>query len=208
MWKSAVLFLLLCAVTNSYSQRVLHKSLVSNGARFFYLDAGQAYRIQLNTNKEDHIEVHAVVDGEYAQDMLIDIREEGANVFISPVFSPDFQPRNDKLGAHKVVSVSLQISLPEGISLSVKSSSSHISVEGKYRKLSVDLKEGLCDLNELQGIIGVTTASAGILVNAKEGVVRARSDHGLVEIEKLPLGEAEYNLRSNSGNIKVLRTPL
>ena len=205
MRKRAVFVLILCTLSCGYGQRILNKSLVSDGARFFYLDADQAYRIELETNKDDQIDVRAVVEGEYAEAMLIDLRKEGSNVFISPVFSPGFQTKNDKLSAHKVVSVSLWISLPEDISLSVVGSSSHISVRGRYQKLSVELEEGRCDLDDLQGIIGVLTASAEIRVSAKEGVVRAQSEHGSLTMEKLPLGEAEYNLRSDTGDIIVQR---
>ena len=205
MWKRAALLLFLCTVAGSYGQRVIHKSLVNEDARFFYLDAGQAYRIELETNNDDQIDVQAVVEGEYAESTLIDLRKEGSNVYISHTFSPEFQKLNDKLSAHKVVSVSLKISLPEEISLSVMGSSSHISVRGKYRNLSLELEEGRCDLEELEGIVSVTTASAEIIVMAKEGVVLAESDNGSLNIEKLPLGEAEYNLRSNSGNITVQR---
>ena len=205
MRRKAVLLLLICAVTHSYGQRVLNKSLVNKDARFFYLDAGPAYRIQLETNTDHQLDIRAVVEGEYAQEMLIDLREEGSNVYISPAFSPEFQPQNDKLSAHKVVSVSLHISLPEGVSLSIKGTESDISVRGKYQSLNVDLKNGLCDLHELQGIVSISTVSAGISVSAKNGVVHAQSDSGVVEIEQLPLGEAEYDLRSDSGNIKVTK---
>ena len=207
MRRKAVLLILICTVAYSYGQRVLNKSLVNKDARFFYLDAGPAYRIQLETNTDHKIDVRAVVEGEYSQEMLIDLREDGSNVYISPAFSPEFQPQNDKLSAHKVVSVSLNISLPEGMSLSVKGIQSDISVRGKFQSLSVYLKDGRCNLHELLGIVNISTVSAAISVSAKNGVVRAQSDSGVVEIEQLPLGDAEYNLRSDSGNIKVLKIP-
>ncbi len=202
--KLTVLFLLLCTVTTStFSQRILSKTLVNRHSQHFFIDTQHAFKVGLNTNSKHEISVKALVEGEYENDLVLDLREEGSHIHIGISFLPDHQIKNDKLSAHKVISVSLEISLPAEMSVYLNSVSSIMKIEGLYKLLQVVMQEGQCDLDQVNGVVKITTTSGGISLKTTGGVVSANTEFGQMEIQDLPLGEAEYSLRSISGDIHV-----
>ncbi len=202
--KITVLFLLLCAVTTStFSQRILSKTLVNRPTRHFYIDAQHAFQVGLNTNTNHEISVKALAEGEYEKDLILDLREEGSHIHIGISFHPDYHIKNDKLSAHKVISVSLEISIPAEMFVYLNGVSSRIEIEGLYKLLQVVMQDGHCDLDQVNGVVKVSTTSGGISLKSNGGVVSADTEFGQLEIQELPLGEAEYSLKSISGDIHV-----
>ena len=174
-------------------------------ARFFYIDAVLAYDVLLGTNNSKEIKIQATVEGEYQNEIVLDIQESGSELFIGTIFSPEFRARNDKLSAHKVVSIALEILLPEGHSANLKGVFTHLKASGKYKLLQVDLQDGPCHLDQLSGDIRVTSNSGSIILESKSGAVDAATEHGLLQADDLPLGNSVYYLRSKYGNIQITR---
>ena len=122
-------------------------------------------------------------------------------------FHPEYHFKNDKLSAHKVISVSMEISLPAEMSVFLKGESSRIEIEGLYKLLQVEMQDGQCNLEQVKGVVKVSTTSGGIWLKSDSGVVNANTDFGKMNIQELPLGEAEYLLQSVSGDISVQHVP-
>ncbi len=202
-----MLVLLLSTTSFSISaQRVLKKSLVNRHGRFFHIDVNDAYQLKLSTTKGQEISVEARVEGEYERDIVLNFWEEGSHVFIDTEFHPEFHLQTDKLSAHKVLSVSITVSLPEQMTVFVKGDSSRVLVEGYFQELQVELFRGACELSEVYGTVDVVTQSGDITLNCKEGAVNVHSEYGKVVSDKIPLGNAVYNLNSSTGDIRVIRT--
>ena len=206
MIKKSVLLFLLCAVFQSaHAQRIIEKSLVNKHARFFYIDSSLAYEVLLVTNKSHEISIRAIVEGEYQNGIMLNVQESGSDLFISTSFSPEFRIKNDKLSAHKVISVKLEIAVPEKHSVLLKGNYTNLNAKGLFKLLEVDLEEGSCYLDQTSGDIRVNTKSGEIVLESNKGYVEAASQYGSVETDQLPLGEAVYKLNSTSGNIRVIR---
>ena len=174
-------------------------------ARFFYIDSSLAYQLILDTNLSEEIHIRALVEGEYQNEIILNIRESGSEIFISPSFTPEYQFKNDKLSAHKVISIALDISLPENLSVHLKGAYTNLNAKGAFKVLHIDLKDGRCYLDHTSGEIHANTDSGEIIVESNTGYVEASSNYGLVETHQLPLGGAAYYLKSISGNIRVIR---
>ena len=206
MIKKTVLLFLLCSVLPSvYAQRIIEKSLVNKHARFFYVDSGLAYKVLLRTHASQEIKLRATVEGEYQNEIVLNIQDSGSEFFIGTSFSPEFQFKNDKLSAHKVISIALEISVPEKLSVYLKGDYTNLNASGSYELLDVNLKEGRCYLDQTLGEISVITQSGGIVLLSSEGYIEAETEYGKIDAEQLPLGEAVYNLKSSSGNIQIIK---
>ena len=185
-------------------QKLFRKTFDSSRAEEVHIDARFAYRVLLKTHDSDQIIVEARAEGEYGKDMVINLWQEASTVFISSNFHPDYQAKNDKLSAHKVLSVKLDISLPTGFDVSLSGGSVSVHAEGEYEFLDLVVDSGLCELKEVAGRVNVATMSGDILLNGGKGIVKSISKYGTVESQSLKPGSSEYELNTVKGDISII----
>lgn len=206
MIRKAVFLLLLCTVlTSAYSQRVLSKSIPLKHGQNIHIDADLAFEVYLSSANSYMVSATASTEGEYENDILLNLREEGTDIFIGIGFHPEHRKPNDKLSAHKVFSVSLDITVPESCKVTINGLNARFGISGQYQKLRVGLREGKCILGGVYGDVDVKTDSADIILNTSQGVARAASEYGEIIQEELPLGPAAYELNTKSGNVYIYR---
>lgn len=143
------------------------------------------------------------MEGEYAKDLVIKLEENGKNIGVSADFLPSFKNPNDKLSAHKVISIVLYITLPEYMMASVHGTRTNVIGEGKYKDLSITLSDGNCTLFNFSGKTSVKTQTGEIVVNNAKGEVTTKSLYGKVKKGTVPSGEETYLLQSVEGTIIV-----
>ena len=160
----------------------------------------------MHTARTKQVQVEASIEGEYSKDLLISIEEEGTTVRISAGFHPNFINPNDKLSAHKVVSIALQITVPEFKDVSIFGTNSNVEIEGKYQNLDVKLSDGRCKLNNVSEMVEVTTQKGDIWLSADSGAILAESAYGQVENDQIPKGQNQYTLKTVEGNIHLRKT--
>ena len=144
----------------------------------------------------DELIVEARLDGEYAEALSVNITEEGATLWVGTDFRPNFENPNDKLSAHKVVSVSLVIQVPAHLDLQVFGTSCNVSLSGAFRNVDVVLNDGSCTLNQVSQQVHVQTQSGHIRLNSLKGVVQAVSHYGQVVQEEIPEGDERFELET------------
>lgn len=201
-WLILILFLLAGFL---HAQKQVAKSLYAKDITYLLVDANNAYRVNLSTNNSGTIRVSALSEGEYQSVLALHVDKEGATAKVATGFQPSFQFPNDKLGAHKVISVSLEISLPQGIEVKVYGKSSNVRATGLFRNLEVVLSDGNCSLEDVKGTVKVQTQQGDISLQAAEGVVDAESRYGKTEPHEFPEGDNLFFLRTISGHISLFK---
>lgn len=199
-----VTFLLLSQ--NALGQKVIKKSIIHPGISFISIDANNCYSVSLVTRKGEEMSMIAQIDGEYNPDLQINIKEEGSAMLISAGFRPNFVIPNDKLSAHKVVSIALQLTLPELKSVSLFGTSANVSVFGDYRDLRISLNNGQCLLTGVSEFVEVNTQSGDIEVRDRAADIVASSKFGKVRKNGMPPGNHQYILTTITGNIRLNKT--
>lgn len=201
-WLILILFLLAGFL---HAQKQVAKALDAKDITYLLVDASNAYRVNLNTNNSGTIRVSALSEGEYQSVLALHVEKEGATAKVATGFQPSFQFPNDKLGAHKVISVSLEISLPENIEVKVYGKSSGVRATGLFRNLEVVLADGNCSLEDVKGTVKVQTQQGDISLQAAEGVVDAESRYGKTDLQVFPDGDNLFFLRTISGHISLFK---
>ncbi|UJH66069.1 hypothetical protein [Allomuricauda sp. SCSIO 65647] len=185
---------------------MVKKTFVDPRNSYIQIDSKDCYHIDLNTASGDELYVEAIIDGEYTKDLLVNIEQEGETVMVYTDFQPNFVFPNDKLSAHKVISVKLNITVPEYHDIRLFGTSSNVAVTGKYKNLEIDLSDGYCELHNIAEHAQVKTQKGGIYLFAAEGDITAYSTYGKVSENAIPPGNVSYDLRSIQGNIYLKRT--
>ncbi|MFS4454585.1 hypothetical protein [Maribacter sp. 2304DJ31-5] len=171
------------------------------------IDANNCFEVFLDTrSKTDEISIEGKIDGEYKKDLKLNIVKDGNSVWVNAGFRPNFKNPNDKLSAHKVISIALRITVPEWKWVSLYGTRSRVLAQGKYKKLNIALSEGSCELKEVAQQVNVRTQSGDILVNAIAAQINARTKYGTQDKNTIPKGHNRYTLNTVTGNIILNKT--
>lgn len=187
-------------------QKLVKKAFIGPRTESIQIDAQYCYRIDLTTSPTDEVQVSASIEGEYAKDLLVSIEEKGTTVLVSAGFQPIFINPNDKLSAHKVVSIALQISVPEYKQVSVFGTNSNVNATGKYENLHITLSDGICMLENVSETVEVATQKGDIWLSAPKGHILAESTYGKVDPETIPFGHNQFILKTVEGDIHFKKT--
>lgn len=200
------IFILLFFTLNFLTaQKVIKKSIVDAAISSFQIDVSNCFKVAIQTSKNNEVIVEATIDGEYRKDLILNLQEEGSSVYISAGFHPNFKNPNDKLSAHKVVSIALEIILPAHKNVIAFGTSCTIHAMGAYNELNIRLNDGASHLTDIQGFAKVITQSGDISVKSKKAEIRSISKYGKVTSNEIPKGNNKYILNTVTGNIFLKR---
>lgn len=200
------IFLLLILSANFLSaQKIVKKAIINPDITSVRIDARNCFQIKMQTSMTNEMLVEAIIDGEYKNDLMLNLKQEGSLIFVSSGFSPNFKNPNDKLSAHKVISIELLISLPAGQNVQVDGTSCNIIASGDYGHLKITLNDGNCILNEVSKMITVLTQSGNIDVRSSNAKINATSKFGKVRDDDIPDGDNNFTLNTTTGNINLVR---
>ena len=185
------------------AQKIIRKTVVNPNTQFIQIDTKNCYQATFDTVVGNELKVQASIEGEYAKDLVVKIEEDGINVTVSADFLPSFIAPNDKLSAHKVVSISLNVTLPEYSDLRVYGTNCRVTGAGKFNSVDIILADGDCILNTESEVASIKTQRGDITIHTSEGKIDAKSIYGTVDINKLPEGNLIYILQSVEGDIVV-----
>lgn len=187
-------------------QKTIHKSYPAPFGTLIQIDTDKSFKAEITAYEGNDLIVEARLDGEYAETLSVNITREGTTLWVATDFDPGFEPPNDKLSAHKVVSVSLVIRIPVNLDVQVFGTSCNLTMSGAFRNVDVALNDGNCTLNQVAQKVNVHTQSGNIRLNSLKGVVRAVSHYGQIIQETIPEGDKYYELETVSGDITLNRT--
>ncbi|WP_445386638.1 hypothetical protein ACT6NV_07505 [Robiginitalea sp. IMCC44478] len=195
--------LLLFQFLPAYSQKKVVKTLLSPEISSIRIDGQQCFSIELKTADVPEVVVQALMEGEYQRQVLLLAEKQANTLVISTGFSPDFELPNDKLGAHKVLSIRLEVTVPNYQNVDVYAGSCSVETSGQFQNLSIALNDGQCKLSHTAENTQVRTQSAKITAAVASGVIAAKSRYGRVEIANIPAGDSRFTLNSTEGDILV-----
>jgi hypothetical protein len=170
------------------------------------INTANCFEVNLNTRSGKEVTVEAEMEGEYSKDLDLEISTSGSTLLIEANFVPNFENPNDKLSAHKVVSILLDVTLPSSKNVKVYGTNSRVLAKGKYKELEVTLSDGTCELHNVFGEVQIKTQSGTIIVLAKAAAINAVSKYGTVEFNPIPNGISIYKLQTVTGNIELSKT--
>ncbi|MCX2718330.1 DUF4097 family beta strand repeat-containing protein [Poritiphilus sp. M415] len=189
-----------------FGQKIIRKSYPAPFGTLIQVDTDKSFQAEIMAYDGTDLIVEARLDGEYADALSVNITKEGSTLWVATEFDPAFEVPNDKLSAHKVVSVSLNIQIPTNLDVQVFGNSCNVTMSGAFNNVDVVLNDGNCTLNQVAQRVNVQTQSGNIVLNSLQGVVRAVSHYGQLIQDEIPKGEMHYDLETVTGDITLYRT--
>lgn len=192
-------------ITMLNAQKIVKKSVLDPETSFLVIDAENCFKVEMVTSESKEIVVEAHIDGEYRDDLQVKLEHNGPLVELSAGFYPDFIQPNDKLSAHKVISIALQVQVPRNMKISILGTSTNVFAKGSYDRLKVVLDDGICNLDMFCGTAKVVTRSGDINVRTKSAVFETKTAFGKIESDSIPEGEDFYDISTTTGDIHLMK---
>lgn len=196
-----ICFFFVLTASIGYAQKTIKKSIINPKIEGITLDVTNSFELSVDTGPGNEILVEAAIDGEYSNDILVNVKESGHTLLINTEFQPNFKKPNDKLGAHKVISIALKVSVPERKGVTIFGTGCNVTAKGSYAKLKITLSDGRCYLESISGTVVVATQSGTISILAGNAEIKAKSKYGKVRRNQIPSGDTFYDVSSVTGDI-------
>jgi len=168
-------------------------------------DLDNVFTIKISTSKSNQVFIKAVSEGEYANHFVITQKQQDHSLTIKGAIAFTFLNKQDKLSAHKVHAIVVEIIIPEYLQIAISSDVGNVSVTGGYSSLKTDLLYGDCYLNNISGKFEIKTVTGNINMIVKNGVISAESKSGTIIQEKIPNGKSTFDLKTAKGNINIAK---
>lgn len=190
-----------------YAQKQTTTVYDARDIRAVVLHGDEIYRINLRTGPVDRITVKTRSDGEYYDRIYMYSEIKGDKLFLSSKYPEILNSGYDKLSAHKVLSMEVDILIPESLKVNLRSNLASVSMRGAYQDVYIQLKSGSATLDDFQGSAVINTYDGDITVLAPEKFsIQAESRYGKVSVPNSTEGLNVLKLTSINGDISVQET--
>jgi len=208
--KKLTLILFFLFFGNVFAQKVIERNFNASEITSIEINSDVIYHIKIISEKTEYIKIKTQVEGENYENVVLGIIEENNTLHINISYTPFFEAKNDKLAAHKVISIEMELIVPENMAINIKAEIASLEIDGKYGDVSVLLGSGNCSLTNFKGDAMLKTKQGFITVYAsKKTLGTAISKKGTVinELSKVNVKSSKYRIEAESfkGNISLFQ---
>lgn len=201
-----VLLLLLLIPICVLSQKRIEKTYEAKDIKSLHIRSDAIFKIDIVSKPVQHIAVLTIIDGETYESSLLHTNVVNNELKITTGRTPDFTPYNDKLSAHKVLSIEVALIVPDGLNVEIYSTLAAVRIQGNYENLSINLGRGGVMGEELRFRESViNTLSGKVALHLQEATVTAQSRNGKTSIDPIFNQGPSCIIQSIYGDIEVLQ---
>ncbi|NQY04851.1 MAG: hypothetical protein HRT68_01285 [Flavobacteriaceae bacterium] len=188
------------------AQKAIEKTFRIKDLTHLDLELDHVFTLEIKTLRTNEVKVKAVSEGEFASYFILDSDQEKNKLTLRSSVDFAFKDHNDKLSAHKVQAIKIEISLPQHLIVTLKSDIANLNLCGKYESFTAQLTSGNCVLHNVRDKVKISTILGNIEAYVNFAKVEAQTRQGTLETEAITDGKTHYVLKSIKGNIKVKKT--
>ncbi|MUP45235.1 hypothetical protein E0K83_05690 [Gramella sp. BOM4] len=188
------------------AQRETRETIDARNIEILRIATDEVYQIKLIATETPGISIKTHSEGEYFRDIILDTEIKDGELKITSRYPQELAGGYDKLSAHKVFSLEVEIRVPEGLEIVITSNLASVIASGNFERFHADLKQGYCKLLDFSGSAVINTFSGDILVETNSGAIEAKSRHGKLILPDFLPGQMPLRLTSIDGDIQVRKT--
>ena len=200
-----ILFLL-GFISNSFAQKIIEREFDAANLATIEINSDDIFAIRITSGKTNKIKIKTNIEGENFENVVLSVVKKNETLIINPEYSPFFKAKNDKLAAHKVIAIELDVFIPENFEIHIKSALASVETNGSFKLISALLEKGNCNFNNFKGNAIVKTNNGAITIYANQKTTgTAISKKGIVINELSNNGVYSINAESIRGDISLLQ---
>ena len=208
MNKTIFTFLFICfGYGFCYGQKVIQKEYGIKDVHTLSIEDDAVFKITVVSSKSTKIKMVLHVSGEHSENIVMEEKLINGTLFLQTGFTPFFVMENDKLAAHKVMSLQMEIFVPSDILVVIKSKLASVFTTGMFKNLAIVLENGECVVDDFMGDAHLKSTNGNIAVVARKNVSgQGVSKNGSIEIELSKGQQYTVFAESVNGNISMEQT--
>lgn len=188
------------------AQRNTSEIIDAGNIKSISIQSDEVYLIKITTSEKDQITISTHSEGEYYNDIALESSVKDDRLIINTSYPQKLTSGYDKLSAHKVFSLEIELQIPENLEITINSNIASLKGRGTFKSIFAELKQGYCELLDFSGAAVINTFSGYIFVETEYALIEAKSRNGKVEIPNSLPGRNPLKLTSIDGDIKVRKT--
>ncbi|MEQ3663301.1 MULTISPECIES: DUF4097 family beta strand repeat-containing protein [unclassified Olleya] len=200
------ILLLLIAITSVCAQKSTEKIWNADVINTIVIDGENVFNITVSNSPSNTILLKVKIEGEHANQLVMVDSIVNKQLYISSSFQPLFVKDNDKLSAHKVMSVEYQLFVPKNIKLEIKSNIGSVDLVGTYLSVFIELNQGNCNLKQFLGNASINTVNGDINIETDHAKVEAFTKTGQIALTQFKFLKYNLNCHTINGDIKITKT--
>ena len=200
------LFILITFSGQILAQKEIVKQFDASGISTLAISGNTMFKIDISTKKVKDINLGLQVEGENNEHVLLKTYSKRDTLFVQSVYQPLFVQPDDKLSAHKKISIELTIVVPEHLNITITSDIASVFAKGTYNNFIAELLNGHFTAIGFSGDLLVNTIHGNISVETQATQLKLQTKNGVIKQEDISAGENSMSLNSINGNISVTKT--
>ncbi|MHA6279149.1 hypothetical protein ACXYMT_03130 [Salinimicrobium sp. CAU 1759] len=189
-----------------HAQKVTREVLTARDLERIVFASDEIYEIAVSTVPGNEVIITTRSEGEYFNEISLEHNFQDKTLFLKSRYREILQNGFDKLSAHKVFSMEVELQVPENLVLEINSNLASVYLSGDFERVLVQLKNGSCYLKNFEGDAVINTFDGNITGTARSINVEANSRHGEVLVPQIFHGNHKMVLTSINGDIKLSET--
>ncbi|MEL0643673.1 DUF4097 family beta strand repeat-containing protein [Olleya sp. Ti.3.14] len=206
MTLKTTILLVLIAITSVCAQKSTEKIWNADVINTIVIDGENVFNITVSNSPSNTILLKVKIEGEHANQLVMVDSIVNKQLYISSSFQPLFIKDNDKLSAHKVMSVEYQLLVPKNIKLEIKSNIGSVDLVGTYPSVFIELNQGNCNLKQFLGNASINTVNGDINIETDHAKVEAFTKTGQITLTQFKFLKFNLNCHTINGDIKITKT--
>ena len=198
MQKTLYIVFFLSTITSCFAQKITQQTLSIHQIEEIRIDTDKIFQLNIFSTTDNFIKIETRMEGEYFRDLNIITATKNNQIQLSCKLAEDFELPNDKLGAHKVFSVAMNIYIPKHLKVQLEGHETQVYVKGNYEKFLAILISGNFTLEDFYSEAKIQTKKGNIYyIKEKLPVFETQSEHKTVFYEK----DNKVELKADNGKI-------
>ncbi len=205
--KISYILVLFFMISEGFAQKILEKSWNANEIQGLEIISDEVFKINLFSEATGRIQLITRIEGENYEHVVVEISEVHQTLRLTTGYTPYFEATNDKLAAHKVTSIEMDIHIPKHLEVFIQGSIVSVETRGVFQKLRLELDTGNCELHGFEGDASLNTKSGNITVYAgSEVFATGETKRGTMRNELRSPGKFRVRAQSVNGDITLLKS--
>ena len=193
-----ILFFLCCVHTNCFAQKVTQQTFSAHELEEIRINTDKIFQLNIFSTTDNTIKIETKMEGEYFRDVNIASFTKNKQLQLFCELAEGFEIPNDKLSAHKVFSVSMNIYIPKQLKVQLEGDATQVYVTGTYKKFLAILISGNYTLENFHSEAKIQTKKGNIhYINQKMPKFEKKSDREIIFFEK----SNKVELKADNGKI-------
>ena len=199
------ILLLLLIMSSSYvtAQKNTREIISAENISAIHINTDEVYLINIVTTNTSEIRIRTHSEGEYFDDIILESAVKDGRLKIKTRYPERLTGGYDKLSAHKVFSLEIEMEVPDNLEVIISSNIASVQGRGEFKTIYADLKQGYFKMLDFKGSAVVNTFTGNIYMETSSGLIEANSRNGKVDIPEFLPGRNPLRLTSIDGDIMV-----